>query len=145
MTATIDAQDLASGAEHPVLGPHYFAARKAAEKFMEKFEAEHFKPLVDKAAALFTEKLWTDLENHLLSDTESNLHSTMWRQIDASVEALLSGQQWALDRYVLADRYDCVRIREAVAKHIPAELADKRIADLEKEVADLKRALEYRR
>lgn len=136
---------LDQGAEHPVLGPHYFAARKVAGEFMEKFEAEHFKPLMEDFAKKFGEKLWTDLENHLMSDTESNLHSTIWRQIDESVKALLGDGQWAIDRYVLSGRYDCEKIRAAVAKHIPQELQNSRIADLEAEVASLRQSLEWAR
>ena len=36
--------------KHTALGPHYFAARQVAEKFMEEFQNEHFEPLAKKFA-----------------------------------------------------------------------------------------------
>lgn len=122
---------------YPTLGPAYFAARRTAEKFMAPFEAEHFKPLVEKFAADFQDKLWSDLEASLLSDVESNLQGSMWRMVDQTVQALLGGNKWALERYALGDKYDCGEIRAVVAKHIPVELQDKRIAELEAKVAEL--------
>lgn len=124
---------LDKGAEHPVLGPHYFAARQVAEEFMAEFEPKQFEPMVRKAADAFMEQAQDALENWLLSNVESNLQGTIWRQIDDSVKALLGGERWALDRYALGERYDCEKIRAAVAKHIPVELQEKRVADLEAE------------
>ena len=129
----MDQEFLDQGANYPGLGPHYFAARKTAEEFMAKFEPEHFEPLIKKAADAFYSSLQSSLEDCLLSDVESNIQGTIWRQIDDSVRALLGGERWALDRYALGERYDCDKIREAVAKHIPAELQEKRVADLEAE------------
>jgi hypothetical protein len=132
------AEDFAEAESYRTLGPAYFAARRQAEAFMAAFEAEHFAPLIKKFASDFQDKLWSDLENSLLSDTESNLQTSVWRMVDSSVKALLGGDRWALERYALGDKYDCGEIRAAVAKHIPAELQDKRIAELEAEVASLK-------
>lgn len=131
--------------KYPVLGPHYFAAREAAEKFMAAFEAEQFAPLLKKAADDFYGQLHERLENFLLSDVENNLQGTIWRQIDESVKALLTGQHWAIQRYALGERYDHGRIREVLASLIPAELQDKRVADLEAEVKELKQSLEWER
>jgi hypothetical protein len=134
--------DQASG--YQTLGPNYFAAREIAEKFMADFQALHFAPLLKKFADDFHEKMQEDLEDHLLSNVESNLQSKMWRQIEASVLALLTGKRWALEKYVLTDKYrDGEEVRAAVAKHIPAELQDARIADLEKEVEKLRKDLEW--
>lgn len=130
---------------HPELGPHYFAARETAEKFMAQFEAQHLEPLLKKAAESFHDRMREDLENFLLSDVESNIQGTIWRQIDDSVRALLSGEQWALKRYALAGRYDCEKIRATVAKHIPAELQDARVSDLEAEIDRLRKELEFYR
>lgn len=124
---------LDKGADHPVLGPHYFAARQTAEEFMNSFEPKHFEPMVRKAADAFMEQAQDALEAWFLSNVESNLHSTIWRQIDDSVKALLGGERWALERYALGERYDCEKIRAAVAAHIPAELQDARCKDLEAE------------
>ena len=129
--------------EYPELGPHYFAAREVAKTFMAEFQADHFDPLIKKASDDFYAKMQETLESYLLSDVESNIQSTIWRQIDDSVKALLSGHQWALERYALGERYDHKEIREALAKLIPAELQEKRVADLEVEVKELKERLAY--
>lgn len=126
------------GVSEPVLGPAYFEGRKIAEKFMAKFEAEQFKPLIDKAADGFCERLWSDLETHLLSDVESNIQSEMWRMVDGVVLAICGGQQWALQKYALGDRHDCEKVRATIAALIPAELQDPLIADLQAENARLK-------
>jgi hypothetical protein len=128
--------DQAEGYE--TLGPHYFAAREAAEKFMEHYEPKNFEPMIKKAANTFMEEMQTALEDWFLSNVESNLQGTIWRQIDDSVKALLGGEQWALKRYALGERYDCDKIRAAVAQHIPAELQDASLKDLEAENKRLK-------
>lgn len=133
--------ELAEGEEHPTLGPAYFAARKVAADFMEPFEAEHFKPLIEKFCGELQDQLWSKLEDHLLSDTESNLHSSLWRMVDGTINALLTGQPWALARYVIAtERYgEAPKVRAAIVGHCRDQIAEQRIADLE---ADLKRARE---
>jgi hypothetical protein len=140
--------DVAEAEADPVLGPAYFAARRASENFMAAFEAEHFKPLIDKFAGDLQDKLWSDLENFLLSDTESNLHTSMWRMVDDVVRAICGGEQWGLQRYALGDRHDCAKVRETLCRLIPAELQDARVADLEAQLAkvsaDLTQARTYR-
>jgi acylphosphatase len=134
----MEQEHLDKGAECPVLGPHYFAARAVAEKFMAQFDtAEHCEPVIKKAADDMYSALHERLEQFLLSDVENNLQGTIWNQIDESVKALLSGQRWALERYALGTRYDCDKIREAVAKHIPEELQNARIKELELEIERL--------
>jgi len=128
----------------PELGPAYFAARRFVEKSMQGSDVEPFKPLIDKIASDIRDKLWDDVHNFLMSDAECNVQGAIWRAVDDSVNALLSGQEWAIKRYVLTDRYDAVKVREAVAKHITEELASARIQDLEKQVSDLKQSLELR-
>lgn len=130
--------ELTDDSKNDVLGPHYFTSRDVAEKFIADFQAEHFAPMVKKFADNLYEAGRERFEDFLLADTESNLHSHMWRQIDESVKALLSGEGWALRRYMLADRYDNVKIRAAVAAVVPVELQNARIADLEKELAEVK-------
>jgi len=132
----------ATGKNYSALGPAYFSARDASERFMEGFEAEQFKPLLKKFTTAFTDEMWEKFDDFLMSDTQLNIQGHIWRDVDAIVEAILGGYQWALQRYVLPDRINCERIREAVAKHIPREIMDKRIEDLEKELADLKKTLE---
>lgn len=149
MTEAITDDDIFEAESYTELGPAYFASRRAVQRFMEHFEAEQFRPLIDgivkKATDEIRDKLWDDVVTFFLSDVESNLQGSMWHQIDDSVQALLGGKEWALNRYALKDRYDDKAVREAVAKHIPAELQDKRVADLEAEVARLKSDLEFYR
>lgn len=133
--------DQAEGYE--VLGPNYFAAREVAEAFMAKFEVDHFKPLLKKAADELYSQMQESLESYLLGDVESNIQGTIWRQIDDSVKAILSGEKWAVSKYMLGERYDCDKVREAVAKVIPKELQDARVKDLEAEVERLKESLRH--
>ena len=133
--------DVKNGTDSLILGPAYFDARRVAERFMAKFEAEQFKPLIDKMAETFSERLWADLQSSMLSDIEMNIQGEIWRMVDNCVEALLSGNGWALEKYVLAGRYNDAEIRAMIAKHIPAEIQDARIADLEKENARLNDSL----
>lgn len=135
-------QSLAEAEKFPGLGPAYFEARAIVDKQMAKFEAEHFAPLIDAFAKKFQERLWDDVRDHMLSDTDLNLQGEMYRMVDASVSALLSGERWAIERYALG-RYDAEKVRAAVAKHIPQELQDARIADLEKEVERLRDNLRF--
>jgi len=137
-------EDLIEGEKAPVLGPHYFDSRRVAQNFMEKFEAEQFKPMIDKFASDLQDRLWGDMQNHLMSDTESNLQGDMWRMIDNCVKALLTGEGWALKRYALSERYnDGEKIRQAVAAYVPKEIQDMRIADLEDQVKRLKDDLHF--
>lgn len=138
-----DADDIEKGTEHLTLGPAYFAARKTAERFMADFASEHFKPLVEEFTKEFRNRLWTNIDDWLLSDTENNLQSMMWRHTDNMVKHVLAGDDWAMKKFALGERYDCECVRKAVAEHIPKELQDARIADLEAEVEELKKAVEY--
>lgn len=138
-------EHLDKAADYPGLGPHYFAAADIARKFMEQFEAEHFEPLAKKFADEFYTKALDALQVFLLGNTEANIQGYIWRGVDESVKALLSGQKWAIERYALGDRYNCDEIRAAVAKHVPVELQNARIADLEKEVERLKESLRITR
>jgi hypothetical protein len=133
---------LAEAAKYPTLGPAYFEARPIVAKHMEKFEAEHFQPLISEFVKQFQDKLWDSVRDHLLGDTEMNIHGETYRMVDDCVAALLSGERWAIERYVLG-KYDQEKVRAAVAKHIPQELQDARIADLEKEVARLRDNLRF--
>lgn len=130
---------------HPTLGPAYFCSRDVVERAMAGVQASDFKPLIDRLTKEINDVVWSGVQDHLLSDTEMNLQGAMYQQVDDCVKALLSGQEWALNRYALGPRYDHEKIREAVAKHIPKDLQDARIADLEARVAELKKELEWRR
>lgn len=130
---------------YETLGPAYFAAREIAEKFMAGFEAEHFEPLAKRFSKELYEQINESIQAWLLADTENNLHGSMWRMVDDCVKALLSGERWAIEKYALGPRYEAEKIRAAVAAHIPQELQDARIADLEAEVKKLKEDNEWLR
>lgn len=143
--AVITAEHIAAAESYQTLGPAYFASRQIAERFMASFEAEHFKPLIDKFTKEFNDELWSGVSSCFLSDTEANLQNAMWRQVDDCVKGILSGERWVMDRYVLGQRYECEKVRAAVAKHIPEELQNARIADLEAENAKLREDLKWAR
>lgn len=151
MNHSIDAAftegELDFGATHPVLGPAYEASSKIAEKFMAGFAEEQFEPLIEKFAREFQDRLWDDLKTSLLSDVESNMQGDLWRMVDGTINALLSGEQWALNRYVMAQaRYgDAEKVRAAVAVHLADDLARLRIADLESQLADARDTIERMR
>lgn len=139
MTDTFDDEFLAEGEKSPVLGPHYFDARAVAERIVTKFEDEDFKGMIEKFADQFRDELWNSVQSSLLSDVECNVQGEIWRMVDNVVRAILGGNKWALDRYVLGDRYDCAEVRAAVAALIPAELQNPRISDLEVEIDRLRK------
>lgn len=138
------ADDLAKADEYDGLGPAYFAARHVCEGAMEAFQAEHMEPLLKDASDKFYKKLLDAVQEHLWSNAEMNLQSRMYQMVDRTVHALLGGEDWAIKRYVFG-RYDCVATRAAVAKLIPKELQDARIADLEAELGKLRSDLEWHR
>lgn len=133
------------GEKHPTLGPHYFAAREAAKTFMARFEAEQFEPLVKSFADKFYQEMHDRLESYLLSDAEQNLQGEIWCGVDNAVNALVTGERWALERYTLGKYGDGEKARAAVARHIPKEVQDARIADLEAENKRLREWLDARR
>lgn len=137
--------DFAQARDYEGLGPAYFAARRTCEGAMAAFKAEHVEPLIKEASDAFYERLMTSVQDYLWSNAEMNLQGEMYRMVDQTVKALLGGADWALQRYALGERYDCAGVRAAVAKHVPKELQDARIADLEEELKRLRSDLEWHR
>ena len=134
------AENLREGEKSPTLGPAYFASRDIAERFMSKFTAEQFKPMLDQFTMQFRDKMWSDMQDYLMSDTEANIQGEMWRQADRMVEYLVAGEDWAMKKFVLNERYDFDKVRKAIAAHIPQELQDKRIEVLEQQIAEMRAA-----
>lgn len=132
-------EDMECAEQYPALGPQYRHAQRAAERFMAAFEDEHFKPLIGKFAEDFQDKLWSDLTQSLLSDTESNLRYEVQRMVEGTVNALLTGEEWALNFYPLAKAMygEAPKIRAAIFEQCRDQITDLRVADLEKQVADL--------
>lgn len=127
----------------PVLGPEYRASNRLAEAMIEKFNAEHLKPLVEKVADEFRDRLWSDVTDWLLTDTEQNIAGAVRYMVEQTVQALMTGEQWAMQRYPYADYSKGEKIRAAVAKHAGATLFTKRIAELEAEVAKRDQTIKY--
>lgn len=119
----------------PVLGPEYRASARLAQAMLAKFEADHMKPLVDKVADEFREKLWDDVRDWLLADAELNVHGAVRDMVEQTIVALLTGKQWAMERYPFADWEKGKSIRQAIFDHVGADLVDRRVADLEAELA----------
>lgn len=142
---TMTPEDIAKAENYPSLGPAYYAAWRVCKRAMVAFEAEHMKPLVEEFAKQVQDVLWDSVRDSLWSDVEMNLQGQMWDLVDRTVKALLTGERWALEKYALGSRYDCAAIRAAVASHIPKELQDLRIADLEAVVAQQKETIEFLR
>lgn len=138
-----DVEKAAAG--YQVLGPAYFAARRAAEQVMTGSDTEPIKAVAAKAAELVKDALYDYIEAHILGDIECNVQGHIYRLVDDTVQALLTGERWAVERYALAQRYDAVAVREAVARHGGESLQSARVADLEQQVADLKRSLQFER
>jgi hypothetical protein len=127
------------------LGANYFAARDIADRVMDKFAAEMFKPLVEKFTKEFSDKLWDQINIWLIEDTRSNLQVEINTRIERTIEALLTGNRQYIDQFVLpAYSTHGEVIRAAIAKAIPEELQARRIKDLEDQVESLKRSLEIR-
>lgn len=135
--------------KHPSLGAEYFAAREAAERFLEHWQEDHaaqlaeaiMKPVLDAVQ----EKVWDAFRDHLLSDSEYNAHLTMSRMVEDSVRALIGGERWANVKYIEYPYREGEKVRETLAKLYSDEIKDGRIADLEKEVARLQESLRYAR
>lgn len=129
----------------PVLGPEYRASNRLAEAMMAKFDVEHLKPLVDKVADEFRDKLWSDVVDWLVSDTEHNVAGAVRYMVEQTVQALLTGKEWAMQRYPYADYTKGEEIRKAVCQHGGDTLLERRIADLEKTLAERDRTIEFMR
>jgi acylphosphatase len=138
--------EFVAAAEHyENLGPAYFKGRAVAERAMANFQIEHFEPILEKFTTEFRDRLWEKMQGSFLMDAELGIQTEIWNTVDGTVRALLSGETWALARYALGSRYDQEAVRAAIAKHIPAELQDKRIQDLESKVQSLTESLERER
>ena len=139
--AEFTADDIRQGEEHPTLGPAYFAANRVMAAAMAAFQEEHIDqhvaPIIKKASDDLYENVMRATQDYLFSNAEMNLQGEMWRMVDQIVKALLSGEGWAVKKYALGERYDCEAVRATLTRHVPAELQNARIADLEVEVKRL--------
>lgn len=139
-------QDFEDGRKHPILGPAYFDAKRVAESILSNFDVKDIAPLVKSTTDTLYTEIADKFENWLLSDAEVNVQGHIYRIVDESVKALITGKQWALDRYALNNQYsvqDMAELRAAILKHASEELKGLRIQDLEKEVETLRSDLAF--
>ena len=133
---------LKDGAKSLILGPAYFDARAVVEHVLpgngttDENLSKAMEPVIKKFADDAYELMSERVQSWLFSDVSSNLQGQVWRMVDACVVALLGGDSWSLEKYALGDRYNLGKIRETIARLIPEELQNMRIAELEKELAD---------
>ena len=144
-TPLITDEDIAEMAPHPTLGPGWSASRRIADRVMTDWQNDAIKPLIDEAVKQIGYRLWEDVQDSLQNDMEHDIAGHIRRMVDETVQALLTGKPWALERYALAGNYNGDEVRAAIAKHIPAELQAKRITDLEDENKRLSEQLELMR
>lgn len=128
---------------YETLGPAYFAARRFAEKLFEGAEPAPFKDALKKAVDALQEQLYEYAEDHLLSDLKNNIQGKVARLVDDTVQALLTGEAWALEHYPLAKYHDGEAIRKAIAKHCGNAVLAKRVEELERECLRLRESLDY--
>lgn len=136
---------VAEAEQFKTLGPAYFCSREVVERAMAGVQTSDLRPLLDAFVKQFSDAVWSGMQDHLLSDTEMNLQGAMYRQVDDIVKYMLSGEKWAVEKYALGDRYDCANVRAAIAKHLPDDIRNARISDLEAEVERLRKDNEFLR
>ena len=139
---TFTDEDIAVG---PVLGPEYRASQRFAEGVMKGFQDEHLQPLMKIIADEVQDKLWDVARDWLLQDTETNVHGAVRDMVEQTINALLTGKEWVMQRYPYADYSKGEEIRKAVAVHGGDELLMRRIADLETEVAKKEETIQWLR
>jgi hypothetical protein len=144
---------LKQAAANPNLGPAYFDAQAVVDAaFPDEASGpiiEAMQPVIKKFVDDAYEALLERAQDYLFSNIKDNLQQNVWRMVDASVMGVLGGDKWAVQQFVLDDRYDCKEARRVLAALIPVELQDKRMAELEAELAKAKdenrRLLDMRR
>lgn len=139
--------ELAKADAHETLGAEYFAAQSAAERFLKHWQEEHATTL---AEAIITpildqvkEKVWDAFRDWLLSDTEYNAAGVMRDMVDKSVSALIGGKNYAYVKYISPAGYRADEVRKTLATLYADEIKDARIADLEKQLEQAKKDVEW--
>lgn len=137
----IEEKHIEKSKDYSALGPSYFAASELCENFFSEWEPENLEGIAQKVAEEISGKIHNELRDFIWDgQLESSLQSKAYQMVDDTVKALLTGEKWAIDRYVMNDRYnDGAVLREKLARMIPQEIQDKRIADLEAQLEKIKK------
>lgn len=141
----IEPADVEEAKRFETLGPVYYSARRMAEALMQNADISPFREVANKAADEVRGKIYDYVETHLLGDLENNIQGHVCRMVDDTVQALLTGTEWAMQRYPYHAYSRGEEVRAAVAKHGGEPLLMARISDLEKEIERLKQSLSWAR
>lgn len=125
----------------PILGAEYVAARDFVEKAMGSFDPDEFaKPLMEgpvKDLLDGVHKHFNDLfVDYFLQDVETNAQNRMRLMVEQTVLALLSGDEWALKKYVLSSYNRGKEVRKALMEKHGDAVRDQYVKDLEKELEE---------
>ncbi len=139
--------DIEAATDMQYLGPTYFASKRIVDAALEKLEPDAFKDIAKPFVDAVYEKIQSAVESSILFDAEQNIQGQVQDAIDGAINALLSGDEWALRQYVTHERHNRLapKIREAVARLLPDHIMAGRVADLEKEVERLNEQLRFAR
>tara|TARA_R110000822_G_scaffold27507_4_gene82061 strand:+ start:491 stop:949 length:459 start_codon:yes stop_codon:yes gene_type:complete len=144
-----DEIDTAFAEEHSPLGAEYSAANRLSEVFLSEWTEEHAEGLAEDVMRpimdVIYDRVWGAFRDSLLSDTEMNIQSHMRDMVEKSVTALIGGQEWANIKYIKPGAYRSEDVRATLAKLYSDEIKDGRIADLEREVENLRQKISYMR
>lgn len=121
------------------IAPWYFASNRIAKALCaEAITEETMKALAENVAKEVSGAIFDAVSDFLWSGSfEDNMGLMADQLVDDVLEAVVSGNE-VLARRIALKKYDQHGVRAAIARLIPDEVLQARIADLEREVAELK-------
>lgn len=136
-------EDFAESEGCHALAPYYFSSRRIAEALCaEAITEETMKAIAGKVAKEVSGAVFDAISDFLWDGgIENNMHLMADNLVDDALEAVVSGNKVLASRIALRT-YDPYGVRAAIAKLVPDEVLQARIADLEKEVERLTEMLE---
>lgn len=137
----ITEEDILKAENSPTLGPTYDSSHRIAENALKHFSNEFLTEFLKETSKKFEEKLYDSLMYSLWDDIELGLQNKMWLMVDDIVACILANKKWAIEKYVLNERYDLKAIREELVKLIPEELQNMRLKELEEELKKAKQTI----
>lgn len=128
------------------LGPEYFAAGRVAERLVaDVLSQETLDRLAKDVAKKVSDEVFNQISAFLWDGgIEHNMQLSATHMVKDVLEAVVSGNKVLASRIAL-QKYDQHGVRAAIAKLIPDEVLQARIADLEKEVEQLRGSLRWAR